>query len=115
LTAAEQASFVRRCDQLLVCLTGNERFAFEERVRKRKTTLLRWLAVSAARDILGAGAAPARWGDHLVPLLLSLRQFARGDFPSPEELPAATAKIGPGELPDGWPPSCSAAGGRCCW
>lgn len=101
-----------------------------------KTTLLRWLAVSAARDTLegdgvdanadadrvgrvdhGSPGDPgtdghdgdAGWGG-AVPFFVPLRQFARRDFPAPEDLPAVTANVIAAEMPDGWSAGRFAAG-----
>lgn len=63
-----------------------------------KTTLLRWLAVDAARDTLQDGVV---WGG-AVPFVVPLREFARGDFPVPEELPEIVANVIAAEMPRGW-------------
>jgi len=70
LAAAEQASFVRRCDQLLTYLTRNERYAFEERVKKQRPVK------DVAREL---GVAPARVSQLVRAALRKLRDGLEED------------------------------------
>ncbi|MEU7528903.1 NACHT domain-containing protein [Saccharothrix sp. NPDC042600] len=54
-----------------------------------KTTFLRWLALTAARD-------------GLVPFFVPLRQFADGPLPTPERILDTTAPVLAEEKPDRW-------------
>ena len=66
-----------------------------------KTTLMQWLAVSAARRALPEPLA--QWND-LVPFFIRLRRFAdSGSLPQPEDFLAhgAAASLA-GEMPAGW-------------
>jgi hypothetical protein len=62
-----------------------------------KTTLMRWLAVRAARDALRAGRR-----DAVIPFFVPLRQLAGREPPAPEDLLGTVARVLAGEVPRGW-------------
>ncbi len=64
-----------------------------------KSTLLRWLAVTAARGVFTG--ALENWNGS-VPLLIKLRNYAGQPLPRPEELLDLTAPNLAGIMPKGW-------------
>ena len=64
-----------------------------------KTTLLQWLAVSAARSSFSGPLDD--WND-TVPFFIRLRHYARDPLPAPEEWCRAAAPSVAGDMPHGW-------------
>ncbi|MEU4515466.1 NACHT domain-containing protein [Nonomuraea wenchangensis] len=64
-----------------------------------KSTLLRWLAVTAARG--GFAGELAEWNGY-VPFLVKLRSYADRDLPRPEQFLDLTAGALAGLMPAGW-------------
>ncbi|MGO1055399.1 NACHT domain-containing protein [Crossiella sp. CA198] len=64
-----------------------------------KTTLMQWLAVSAARGTFTDKLAS--W-NNLVPFLVRLRAYADAELPEPQDLVAANAAPIAGLAPTGW-------------
>lgn len=72
-----------------------------------KTTVLRWLAITAARG--GFSGELAEWNGW-VPFLVRLRQFVGRSLPTPAELITATAETVAERAPEGWADRRLAAG-----
>lgn len=64
-----------------------------------KTTLVQWLACSAARGTFSGTLEP--WNGH-VPFILPLRRFVDTALPRPEEFVAPVAEPIAGAMPHGW-------------
>lgn len=64
-----------------------------------KTTVLRWLAVNAARGAFSAELAT--WNTH-VPFLVVLRRYTNVPLPTPDQLVAATVDAIAGQAPPSW-------------
>ncbi|MFF5210626.1 NACHT domain-containing protein [Streptosporangium sp. NPDC000396] len=64
-----------------------------------KSTLLRWLSVTAARG--GFSGDLAEWNGS-VPFIVKLRSHPSGDLPGPEDFLADVAGPVAGRMPDGW-------------
>ncbi len=94
-------------------LGGHERVLLRGVAGSGKTTLVQWLAVSAARDVLPPELASLRGR---IPLVLPVRRFAREGFPSPRRTSCGPCVIRwPTRRPTaGWPGSSPRSGG-CCW
>ncbi|NSC23179.1 NACHT domain-containing protein [Streptomyces albus subsp. chlorinus] len=80
-------------------LGGHERVLLRGAAGSGKTTLVQWLAVSAARDALPPELASLRGR---IPLVLPVRRFAREGFPAPDGFLHAVRHPLAGEAPDGW-------------
>ncbi|MDF4254179.1 NACHT domain-containing protein [Streptomyces sp. WMMB303] len=80
-------------------LGGHERVLLRGVAGSGKTTLVQWLAVSAARDVLPPELASLRGR---IPLVLPVRRFAREGFPSPDDFLRAVRHPLADEAPDGW-------------
>lgn len=80
-------------------LAGHERVLLRGVAGAGKTTLVQWLAVSAARDALPPELSALRGR---IPLVLPVRRFAREGFPSPDDFLSAVRHPLADEAPDGW-------------
>ncbi|MGP3976753.1 NACHT domain-containing protein [Streptomyces sp. 8N114] len=80
-------------------LGGHERVLLRGVAGSGKTTLVQWLAVSAARDVLPPELASLRGR---IPLVLPVRRFAREGFPSPDNFLQAVRHPLADQAPDGW-------------
>ncbi|GEB53665.1 MULTISPECIES: NACHT domain-containing protein [Streptomyces] len=80
-------------------LGGHERVLLRGVAGSGKTTLVQWLAVTAARDAFPAELATLRGR---IPLVLPVRRFAREGFPGPDDFLHAVRHPLADEAPDGW-------------
>ncbi|MDJ1138028.1 NACHT domain-containing protein [Streptomyces iconiensis] len=80
-------------------LAGHERVLLRGVAGAGKTTLVQWLAVSAARNALPPELSALRGR---IPLVLPVRRFAREGFPSPDDFLTAVRHPLAEEAPDGW-------------
>ncbi len=64
-----------------------------------KTTLMKWMAVHAARHDLPPTLADL---NNMVPFFIRLRERVGKDFPQPEEFPGLVAPALAGSMPFGW-------------
>jgi NACHT N-terminal Helical domain 1/NACHT domain len=72
-----------------------------------KTTLIKWLAVTAARHTLSESLE--KWNG-FVPFVVHLRQYAEIGLPNPEELPACAAPAIGSAMPTRWAHAVLASG-----
>lgn len=97
----------RRVDE---AVTGHRRILLRGAAGSGKTTLMQWLAVSAARQDGLSGELVRLTG--LVPFVLPLRTLARGGgrLPAPEEFLTAVGCPLAGAQPEGWASRVLSAG-----
>nr|WP_236584376.1 NACHT domain-containing protein [Streptomyces sp. MBT53] len=80
-------------------LGGTSRVLLRGEAGSGKTTLMQWLAVTAAR---GAFAGPLSDWNGLIPVLVKLRRYAGRQLPLPEALLDGVAGSLTGHMPKGW-------------
>lgn len=80
-------------------LAGQNRVLVVGEAGSGKTTLIRWLAVSAARG--GLPAPLADWNE-CTPFFLPLRAFAQSGLPQPQEFLKGIAGLIANDMPPGW-------------
>lgn len=88
-------------------LTGRDRVLLRGVAGSGKTTLVQWLAVSAARDELPAQLSTLRGR---IPFVLPVRRFPREGFPGPDEFLSAVRHPRAEAQPPGWAGRVLAAG-----
>ncbi|MFF7476562.1 NACHT domain-containing protein [Streptomyces sp. NPDC008092] len=80
-------------------LGGASRVLLRGEAGSGKTTLMQWLAVTAAR---GAFSGPLGGWNGLIPVLVKLRRYAGRELPLPEALLDGVAGALTGHTPRGW-------------
>ncbi|MFI6548342.1 NACHT domain-containing protein [Streptomyces prunicolor] len=80
-------------------LGGTSRVLLRGEAGSGKTTLMQWLAVTAAR---GTFSGPLVGWNGLVPVLVKLRRYAGRELPLPEALLDGVAGSLTGHMPKGW-------------